>query len=169
MGLDSVGVDPGLFPLLMIERIEVERWPGGLKVHLYTAQHRYLAPRSRIGITTGDDDISRFHGDLEYRWASGLGLTGIADYFDAPDPNRQGALTTIGSGLFRAQWVPRADRGFQVQLMTLSPDQGWWGDPGVPPAPMARGGDGVDPRSVDTDDDQDRRGRGPHRQALVGR
>jgi hypothetical protein len=123
MGLDSVGVDPGLFPLLLFERMEVERWPGGLKVHLYSAQHRYLAPRSRIGITTGDDDISRFHGDLEYRWANGLGLTGVADYFDAPDPNRQGALTTIGSGLFRAQWIPRPDRGFQLQLMTLSPDQ----------------------------------------------
>lgn len=122
MGPDSVGVDPSLFSLTLFERIEVERWPGGLRVLLYTPQHQWLAPRSRVGVTTGGFDIARYQGDLEYRWKNGLGVTGAAEYFDAPTGTGLNTNATITSGLFRFQYVPRADRGVQIQLLTSGPD-----------------------------------------------
>ena len=44
-GVDSVVVDPALFSISLLDRIEVERWPGQLRVHLFTKRHDRLAPR----------------------------------------------------------------------------------------------------------------------------
>ena len=38
-GPDSVSVDPALFALNFLDRVEIERWPGRLEVRLYTRQH----------------------------------------------------------------------------------------------------------------------------------
>ena len=43
-GVDSVAVDPALFSISFLDRIEVERWPGLLRVHLFTRRHDRLAP-----------------------------------------------------------------------------------------------------------------------------
>ena len=123
MGTDSVGVDPSLFALTQIERVEVERWPGGLRVLLYTAQHEWLAPRSRVGVATGDDKLARFQGSVEYRWKSGLGMSGAAEYFDAPTSSGQNTDARVSSGVFKLQYVPRADRGVQVQYLTQATDR----------------------------------------------
>ena len=123
MGPDSVGVDPNLFSLILFERVEIERWPSGVRVLLYTPQHDRRAPRSRVGIATGDFDIARYQGDLEYRWKNGLGATAAAEYFDAPASTGEGADAAIGSALVRAQYVPRDDRGVQVQYFAQSPDR----------------------------------------------
>jgi TonB-dependent receptor-like protein len=123
MGPDSVGVEPSLFALTLFERIEVERWPGGLRVLLYTPQYGGLAPRSRVGIATGQFDIARYQGDIEYRWKNGFGLTGAAEYFDSPTATGVATSASVTSGLYRAQFVPREDRGVQIQLLTQSPDR----------------------------------------------
>ena len=39
-GIDSVAVDPALFSISFLDRIEVERWPGLLRVSLFTATAR---------------------------------------------------------------------------------------------------------------------------------
>ncbi len=72
-GVDSVVVDPALFSISLLERIEVERWPGQLRVHLFTKRHDRPAARSRIAIARGDDDLARYEASLERRYASGLG------------------------------------------------------------------------------------------------
>lgn len=123
LGRDSTGVDPGLFSLSLFERVEIERWPSGLRVYLYTPHHRSLAPRSRVGVTTGEFKVSRFQGDLEYRWPSGIGLTTAAEVFDAPTATgSQSSDAHLTSGLMRLEFVPRADRGIQVQLYEQIPD-----------------------------------------------
>ena len=121
LGPDSVGVDPGLFSLALFERVEIERWPGGLRVYLYTPQHNSLAPRSRVGLTTGEFKVSRFQGDLEYRWRNGLGLTTAAEVADAPGPNQSGNDAHLTTGLLRGEFVPRPWIGLQVQLYRASP------------------------------------------------
>ena len=73
-GVDSIAVDPSLFSISFLERVEVERWPGLLKVHLFTQRHDRLAPRSRVGIARGDRDFARYEGDLERRFPSGIGF-----------------------------------------------------------------------------------------------
>ena len=52
-GLDSIAVDPVLFSVSLLDRIEVERWPGQLRVHLFTRRHDRLAARSRISVARG--------------------------------------------------------------------------------------------------------------------
>jgi hypothetical protein len=121
MGPDSVGVDPSLFSLSEIERIEVERWPGGLRVLLYTAQHEWLAPRSRVGIATGDDKLTRYQGSLEYRWKNGLGASGAAEYFDAPTSTGLRSAAHVNSGVIKLQYLPHPSVGVQVQLARLAP------------------------------------------------
>jgi len=61
-GVDSVAVDPALFSLSFLDRIEVERWPGLLRVHLVTRRHDRRAPRSRIGIA--DQAALALRGEL---------------------------------------------------------------------------------------------------------
>ena len=52
-GVDSIAVDPALFSISLLDRIEVERWPGLLRVHLFTRRHdrarAALADRRRPG------------------------------------------------------------------------------------------------------------------------
>ncbi|HVX88960.1 MAG TPA: Plug domain-containing protein, partial [Gemmatimonadales bacterium] len=121
LGPDSVGVDPARFSLALLERVEIERWPGELRVHLYTPQYARRAPRSRIGIATGEFKITRYQGDLEYRWSSGMGLTVATEYFDAPAPTNVRGDARLTSTLIRTQWVPRPDRGVQLQYYTQAP------------------------------------------------
>ncbi|MBW8771938.1 MAG: hypothetical protein JF590_01380, partial [Gemmatimonadetes bacterium] len=119
MGADSVGVDPSLFALSQIDRMEIERWPGGLRVLLYTSQHEWLAPRSRVGIVTGDDKLTRYQGSLEYRWKNGLGVSGAAEYFDAPTTTGTSSAARVSSGVFKLEFVPHPSYGVQIQLAHL--------------------------------------------------
>ena len=63
-GVDSIAVDPALFSITLLDRVEVERWPGLLRVHLFTRRHDRLAPRSRVGVASGDRDFSRYDAAL---------------------------------------------------------------------------------------------------------
>jgi hypothetical protein len=83
-GVDSIAVDPALFSISFLERIEVERWPGLLRIHLFTRRHDRLAPRSRIAIARGDGDFARYEGSLERRFPNGLGFAVAADYLNSP-------------------------------------------------------------------------------------
>ena len=67
-GPDSVSVDPGLFALSFLDRVEVERWPGRLEVRLYTRRHDRLAPRSRIAVAAGSDRLALY---ADQRFAPG--------------------------------------------------------------------------------------------------
>ncbi|HEU4525187.1 MAG TPA: Plug domain-containing protein, partial [Gemmatimonadales bacterium] len=83
-GVDSVAVDPALFSIGLLDRIEVERWPGLLRVYLFTRRHDRLAPRSRIAIARGDGDFARYEGALESRYQNGLGFALAGDYLNSP-------------------------------------------------------------------------------------
>src|SRR5690606_26046351 len=50
LGPDSLAVDPSLWTLDMFERVEIERGPSRLKVHIYTRNYDRLAPRTKIGV-----------------------------------------------------------------------------------------------------------------------
>jgi hypothetical protein len=83
-GIDSIAVDPALFSLVFLDRIEVERWPGQLRVHLFTRRNDRLAARSRIAIARGDNDYARYEAELERRFTSGFGFVLSGDYLSSP-------------------------------------------------------------------------------------
>ena len=64
-GTDSVGVDPSVFALSILDRVEIERWPGLLRVRMYTRNLDRLAPRSRIAVSRGQSSFARYQASLE--------------------------------------------------------------------------------------------------------
>ncbi|MDX2193454.1 MAG: Plug domain-containing protein [Gemmatimonadales bacterium] len=125
MGVDSVGVDAALLPLHLLERVEVERWPGFLRVKLFTRRHERAAPASRLGFLRGQEGITRYVGGLEKRSASGVGLTLGADYLNVQSrpANSDNNRFTDTRLLAQVGWMPNARRGVVATLLRTSPEQ----------------------------------------------
>ncbi len=120
IGPDSVGVDPALFSLSLLGRVEVDRWPGLLRVYLYTRRHDRLAPDSRIGITTGYQRFARYVGALEKRFRVGFGFALAADFNDSPTVT--GQSSDYSNGSFWAQLgFLKPKYGLQVQYVSNNP------------------------------------------------
>jgi hypothetical protein len=122
-GADSVGIDPSLFSISFLDRIEVERWPGQLRVHLFTRRHDRRAPRSRIAIARGEEDYARYEAELERSFASGAGFSLAADYLNSPTV---GALSSSYSNTqvwARGSYIPTRWVGAQYQLIRSSPNR----------------------------------------------
>jgi len=122
-GIDSVAVDPVMFSLVFLDRIEVERWPGQLRVHLFTRRNDRLASRSRIAVARGDNDYARYDADLERRFTSGFGYALAADYLSSP------TVAVLSSNYSNTQlWAqgsyhPTSWVGLQYQLIRSSPNR----------------------------------------------
>jgi hypothetical protein len=122
-GTDSVGVDPSLLPLSLLDRIEIDRWPGLLRVRLFTMVHDRVAPRSRIAIARGAGDFARYQGSLEKRTRSGFGFALAAENTDVPAVS--GTRPRFGSTsiLARGNWLPSPQLGLSLQYVRSRPDR----------------------------------------------
>ncbi len=118
LGPDSVAFDPSTFPLGLLDRVEVIRDPALLRVYLYTRRHDRQAPRTKIGIATGDRALARYFASYERRYPSGLGMALAADYFGVNAPNGGSGTSRITSGWGQLQWTPSRHVGFQAQVIT---------------------------------------------------
>ncbi len=120
VGPDSLTVDPALFSLNFLDRVEVERWPGRLEVRLYTRQHDRLAPRSRIVVGTGSDRLAMYAGELEERSRTGLGFVAAGDYLRAPATTGTTGDFTNSQLWLQGSYVPSARLGLEYQLVRSS-------------------------------------------------
>ena len=120
-GVDSVGVDPALFSLSFLDRIEVERWPGFIRVEIFTRKQDRLAPRSRIAIARGDHNFARYEGDLERRFSSGIGFSLAADYLSSPTASVVSSSYSNTQIWAQGGYVPSAKFGLQYQLIRSRP------------------------------------------------
>jgi hypothetical protein len=120
-GLDSIVVDPALFSISLLERIEVERWPGQLRVHLFTKRHDRLAPRSRIAVARGDNDFARYEASLERRFVSGFGFGLAADYLSSPTASGSSSDYSNTQVLAQGSYIPSERFGVQYQLLRSGP------------------------------------------------
>jgi len=122
-GVDSISVDPALFSISLLDRIEVERWPGQLRVHLFTRRHDRLAPRSRIAVARGDEDFARYEASLERRFRSGLGFGLTGDYLSSPTIS--GASSDYSNTQIAAQgsYIPSQSFGVQYRLLRSGPNR----------------------------------------------
>jgi hypothetical protein len=120
-GVDSVAVDPALFSISFLDRVEVERWPGLLRVHLFTRQQDRLAPRSRIAVARGDRDFARYEADLERSFPSGLGFALAADYLNSPTASGTSSAYSNTQVWGRGGYVPSHRFGVQYQLIRSHP------------------------------------------------
>ncbi len=122
LGPDSTAVDPATVGLSYLERVDVERVPGGLRIHLFTRRHDLAAPLSRIGVSTGDRDFARYEGLITRRGKGGLGFGLGAEVFDVPDPG-QPAGYQHAQFWGQLSWVPRPDRGVVLQVVGADPQR----------------------------------------------
>ena len=133
-GVDSVAVDPSLLSTSFLERVEVERWPGVLRVYLFTRRHDRVAPRTGIGIARGDREFARYEGALERRFESGVGFALAADYLSSPTAS--GTSSDYSNTQFWAQggYVPSDRFGLQYQIMRSRPKRKAFTIAGVTPS-----------------------------------
>ena len=123
LGPDSLGVDPSYFSLSQFERMDIERLPGLLRVRLFSRRHSSKAPGSRVGITSGDKNIARYVGALEYRFSSGLGFSLGGERMVAPTATGASSDFDITNARLQLDFVPSARFGMEAQLITSTPDR----------------------------------------------
>lgn len=123
VGPDSLAVDPSGMALGLLDRVEVERTPGMLRVHLFTRRYDRQAPRTSIAVSTGDRSLARYAGSFERRYTNGLGLGLAADYFsvNAPPGGTGGSEAT--NAWVQLGWMRNARSGIQAQMMVQALDR----------------------------------------------
>ncbi|HYF39767.1 MAG TPA: TonB-dependent receptor [Gemmatimonadales bacterium] len=122
-GIDSIGVDPVLLSLVFLDRLEVERWPGQIKVRLYTRRNNRLASRSRIAIARGEDDYARYDASLERRFTSGFGFSLGADYLNSPTATGVSSSYSNTGIWGQGSYHPTDWVGLQYQLIRTAPNR----------------------------------------------
>lgn len=120
-GVDSVAVDPALFSISFLDRVEVERWPGQIRVYLFTRRQDRLAPRSRVAIARGDKDFARYEASLERRFPSGMGFALAADYLSSPTASGSTSDYSNTQVFGQGGWIPSPRFGIQYQLLRSHP------------------------------------------------
>jgi len=123
LGPDSLGVDPSYFSLSQFERMEVEKLPGSLRVSLFSRRHFSQAPGSRIGITSGDKNVARYIGALEYRFPVGIGFSVGGERMVAPTATGASSDFDITNGRLALDFVPSHRFGMEAQFVTSTPDR----------------------------------------------
>jgi TonB-dependent receptor-like protein len=122
-GPDSLAADAALFSISFLDRIEVERWPGQLRVYLFTRRHDRLAPRSRIAIARGDNNFARYEAELERRFKNGLGFSLGADYLSSPTASGRSSTYSNTQIWAQGSYIPSARFGVQYQLLRSAPNR----------------------------------------------
>ena len=122
IGPDSVMVDPSLLPVSLLDRMEIDRLPGLLRVALFTRRNDRSAPYSRIGVSSGDLRIERYQGQLDKRSTRGTGFSLAFDHLGVPGQGGIGDYTNT-HGLIRLEYIPSATAGFEIRAWQTSPNR----------------------------------------------
>lgn len=123
VGPDSVGIDPALLPLNLLDRVEIERWAGLLRVRLYTPRHDLASASTDILVGTGDGSFSRYGGRIEKRFRSGLGYALAADYWDALTEEAASSAAQQTNVWFQLSYLSGERWGLQYQYVMQSPNR----------------------------------------------
>lgn len=119
IGGDTLMVDPSMLPLSLIDRMEIERFPGQLRVWLFTHRNDRVAPFSRIGVASGDLRIERYQGELEKRSARGPGFALAFDHLRVPTQQASGVYSNT-QGMVRLSYVRSPRAGLEAQFWQSS-------------------------------------------------
>jgi hypothetical protein len=123
LGPDSLGIDPSYFSLSQFERVDIEKFPGLLRVRLFSRRHSSQAPGSRVGISSGDKNIARYIGALEYRFPAGIGFSVSGERMVAPTATGLSSDFDITNGKVNLDFVPSSRFGVEARFTTSTPDR----------------------------------------------
>jgi hypothetical protein len=115
-------VDPATLPMSFLERVEIERWPGLLRVYLFTRRNESPAARSRVAVASGDRNIARYEGALETRSPRGPGLVLAGEYLSVGLGSAPGITDYSNTHYWlQGSWQRSARFGVMYQLVQQSP------------------------------------------------
>ncbi|MBP2647756.1 MAG: hypothetical protein H6Q77_1380 [Gemmatimonadetes bacterium] len=121
-GPDSVSVDPSIFALSLLERVEIEPWPGSLRVYLYSRRYDRVVPRSLIGLGRGTNSLTRFQAQLEKRSVSKLSFGIAGDYYNSGKFSGSSENFYLNAQAWaQLSYVPSPKYGLVAQYVTSSP------------------------------------------------
>lgn len=123
LGADSTAVDPSSWPLELFDRIEVERAPASLRVWLYTRQHDRVAPRTSVGVSTGDRAYAKYTGSFEQRYRNGLGLSLLGDFTGVNAPTGGTGSADLTNAWLQLSWRRSARLGLTAQYLVQAIDR----------------------------------------------
>jgi len=108
LGRDSLYLDPARIPLAAIERVDVIVLPAALRVYLVSTGYRSTAPRTQIGILTGQQDIADYRAGYAMRTRAGVGVALIADWNSIGPGALSNTSTSFGASdiWLKADYVP---------------------------------------------------------------
>lgn len=118
LGPDSLAPDPSAYPLEFLDHVEIERGPGLLRVYLYSREHDRAAPRTKIGVATGDRGLARYFGSFERNYTGGISLVLAADYLGVNSPAGGTGGANITNGWAQLGWMPTPHFSIQGQYFT---------------------------------------------------
>jgi len=121
VGPDSVGIDPALLPLNLLDRVEIERWAGLLRVRLYTPRHDVAAAGTEILVATGDQGTARYGGSIQKRFGSGFGYALAADYWNADTYDAASSAAHATNVWLQFSYLHAERWGLQYQYVMQSP------------------------------------------------
>ncbi len=123
VGPDTLAIDASLPALALLDRVEIERGPSLLRIHLFTRRHSLKLPRTSIGVSSGDRSLARYIGSFERRYPSGLGLGLAAEYFGVNAPQGGSGASNLTNGWVQVGWAPSHRMGVQVQAVVQAIDR----------------------------------------------
>lgn len=123
LGPDSVGIDPATLPLHLLERVEIERWAGLLRVRMYTPRHDVAAPATSILVSAGDQNTARYGASLEKRFTGGFSYGLAADYLRAPTEDASSSEVQKTSLWVQLGYQRPGRWGMQLQYVGMWPDR----------------------------------------------
>lgn len=122
VGPDSLAVDPTVFALSLLERVEIEPWPGVLRVYLYSLRHDRVAPRSLVGLGRGTNSLTAFQVQLEKRSVNKVGFGIAGDYYNSGRVgSSSGSFYLNTQAWFQLSYMPTPRAGLVAQYVTMSP------------------------------------------------
>ena len=123
MGPDSVGVDPALLPLRLLDRVEIERWAGLLRVRMYTPRQADAAAATSLLVARGDRSMSRYGGSIQKRYQSGIGYGLAASYWNAPTYDAASSASTNTDLWLQLSYLRGERWGMQFQMVGQEPNR----------------------------------------------
>ena len=122
VGPDSLAVDPTVFALSLLERVEIEQWPGVMRVYLYSKRYDRLAPRSLIGLGRGNNSLTAFQVQLEKRSLDKVSFGVAGDYYNSGRLNgASGSFYLNTQAWIQLSYMPTPRAGLVAQYVTMSP------------------------------------------------
>ena len=122
IGRDSAGLNLGQIDLGLLQRVEVEVLPTGLRVYLFSDGQTIRRARTETSFAAGDASTNTYRIRYLNRWKDGAGLGLGVDFLGTASGRSDAGHTSDLTLWAKGSWVPTPRYGVEYQLISASTD-----------------------------------------------